>query len=450
MLLFFVRARLLFVGPRYPGIHLLNAGVGLRFRRTSINTIHPGFPSDSRRRPLAVGLGQRALTVHQRSLVPRPIVSRRDGPSSHLDATGDREVVYCHACAAEWYRDEHGLTCPACQGDIIEIVIPGNDPRGFNNHHRSSASTSLNIPLPGFHVDSDPDEAGGEEPLGGDHGLVYSRNIGERLGLGHSHPLMELVVQRFINIVNNFGGFHVPEVPPGRQSHPHFHQDERSDDFDIPLHRPYYHQYGFAQQRIHQTTFRNRPFRVGTESITPVPRHHGDVPPMEGIEDPFQEYRQLTLINRLFPNIFRDLASPGSDRQHPDPRVGHQHAFRSLQDMMGLLSPANAMAGDAVYSQDALDRIISNLMDASPQSNTAPPASEEAIRNLERKPADNEMLAGETKTKCSICIDEIQEGDMGLFLPCKHWFHENLCRLNERSENNGSPGGAARGSFRSA
>lgn len=134
---------------------------------------------------------------------------------------------------------------------------------------------------------------------------------------------------------------------------------------------------------------------------------------------------------------------------------------------MGLLSPANAMAGDAVYSQDALDRIISNLMDASPQSNTAPPASEEAIRNLERKPADNEMLAGETKTKCSICIDEIQEGDMGLFLPCKHWFHENCvvlwlkehntcptCRTpiekNERSENNGSPGGAARGSFRSA
>lgn len=40
----------------------------------------------------------------------------------HLDATGDREVVYCHACANEWYRDNHGLTCPRCQGDIIEIV----------------------------------------------------------------------------------------------------------------------------------------------------------------------------------------------------------------------------------------------------------------------------------------------------------------------------------------
>lgn len=111
------------------------------------------------------------------------------------------------------------------------------------------------------------------------------------------------------------------------------------------------------------------------------------------------------------------------------------------------------MAGDAVYSQEALDRIISNLMEANPQSNAAPPATDEALKNLERKPVSKEMLAHESKTECSICIDDINEGDMALFLPCKHWFHEDcvvmwlkehntcpICRTpiekNDRSPNN--------------
>jgi Zn finger protein HypA/HybF involved in hydrogenase expression len=50
------------------------------------------------------------------------MASRGISPDGHLDATGDREVVYCHACAHEWYRDEHGLICPSCQGEITEIV----------------------------------------------------------------------------------------------------------------------------------------------------------------------------------------------------------------------------------------------------------------------------------------------------------------------------------------
>lgn len=44
------------------------------------------------------------------------------GGGRHLDATGSREVVFCHQCENEWYQDEHGLVCPACEGEIIEIV----------------------------------------------------------------------------------------------------------------------------------------------------------------------------------------------------------------------------------------------------------------------------------------------------------------------------------------
>lgn len=133
---------------------------------------------------------------------------------------------------------------------------------------------------------------------------------------------------------------------------------------------------------------------------------------------------------RIFSNVLRDMGQADGEPEHPGLGGGRPQGFiRSLQDLLGLLNPANAVVGDAVYSQEALDRIISSLMEANPQSNAAPPASEDAIRNLERKPVDKEMLANESKTECSICIDEIKMGDMALFLPCKHWFHEDCVVL---------------------
>lgn len=90
-----------------------------------------------------------------------------------------------------------------------------------------------------------------------------------------------------------------------------------------------------------------------------------------------------------------------------------------------MVDPANARHGDAVYSQEALDRIISNLMEANPQSNAAPPASENAIAKLERKKVDEELKAKEGgKAECTVCIDEVKVGEEVVVMPCKHWFHE--------------------------
>ena len=33
-----------------------------------------------------------------------------------------REIVFCHACSNEWLRDQHGLQCPECHSDAVEIV----------------------------------------------------------------------------------------------------------------------------------------------------------------------------------------------------------------------------------------------------------------------------------------------------------------------------------------
>jgi len=37
-------------------------------------------------------------------------------------AGNNRDLVFCHQCENEWYRDEHGLECPDCHSDVVEIV----------------------------------------------------------------------------------------------------------------------------------------------------------------------------------------------------------------------------------------------------------------------------------------------------------------------------------------
>lgn len=120
----------------------------------------------------------------------------------------------------------------------------------------------------------------------------------------------------------------------------------------------------------------------------------------------------------------RDLGPPHDQQQGGPPPF-----LRGLQELIGFLNPAHAIAGDAVYSQEALDRIISNLMETNPQSNAAPPASEDALNKLERRPVDKDMLEGESKVECPICIDDMKEGDISVFLPCKHFFHQDCVVL---------------------
>lgn len=95
--------------------------------------------------------------------------------------------------------------------------------------------------------------------------------------------------------------------------------------------------------------------------------------------------------------------------------------FALLQRMM---DPANAAHGDAVFSQEALDRVITQLMEQH-QGSTAPgPAPESAIKSLPKKKVDKDMLDDNGKAECSICMDSVEVGDQVTLLPCTHWFHQ--------------------------
>ncbi|KPM37106.1 hypothetical protein AK830_g9463 [Neonectria ditissima] len=357
------------------------------------------------------------------------------GQHGHLDATAGRDVVFCHACSNEWYRDSHGLECPRCGGEITEIIEPDNDPRDLDQDHHSSASTSPEIaPLRFTEDNSDPEEADITEQLG-PNGFTYRRSVRNDPEHHHHHnPNVDPVLARFLDMIQGLGG-------PG---HP------RSNIFPPGS----INQEPLAQPRIQRTTFTSGSFGGGTTSVTIVSGPLAGGQPGVPI-DPFQSYApsipsqpqrpgglRVTSISmtmganhpcRIFSNIVRDVGPPGDGNQAGPEGTGggppRLPFIRSLQDILNLINPGNAVAGDAVYSQEALDRIITGLMEANPQSNAAPPATESALQNLTRKLVNKEMLGSDGKTECTICIDEMKEGETVIFLPCKHWFHEDCVVL---------------------
>jgi division protein 1 len=134
-------------------------------------------------------------------------------------------------------------------------------------------------------------------------------------------------------------------------------------------------------------------------------------------------------------NMFGQMAPPPGD----DPREGREGVGAGLQGLLAaLLNPRNARHGDAVYSQEALDQIISTLMEQHPTSNAPGPAPPEAIAALPKKLLDEELLGPEGKGECSVCMDDVHIGDEVVMLPCSHWFHE-ACASAWLGEHNTCP-----------
>ncbi|KAG6017146.1 hypothetical protein E4U43_002205 [Claviceps pusilla] len=330
----------------------------------------------------------------------------------HLDAGAGREVVYCHACSHEWFRDDHGLDCPRCESDITEIISPENDPRDLAP---SSTPSSPDLPPSRHADDSDPDEADIEEHMG-PQGIRFRRSTRSRSDQRHHDPSIDPVFERFYDMIQNFGQAGSTTRAGGSSIF------GRANDET------------FVAPRIQRTTFTSGTLGGGTASVTIFSspaftvrvgnsgegQQGGEHQDQEGA-DPFQT---------LFSNIIRDIPPPSASGGEQGRPTGPQPGFaRGLQEILNLFHPANAMVGDAVYSQEAFDSIITQLMEANPQSNAAPPASEEALLKLDRRPVDRQMLEPEGEVECSICIDEMKIGETAVFLRCKHWFHEDCVVL---------------------
>jgi E3 ubiquitin-protein ligase RNF115/126 len=100
-----------------------------------------------------------------------------------------------------------------------------------------------------------------------------------------------------------------------------------------------------------------------------------------------------------------------------------------IMALFGQMMAGNGQAGDAVYSQEALDRIISQLMEQNTSSNAPAPASQDDINSLPRKHVTVDMLGPEGTAECSICMEEVNIGEEVAELPCHHWFHHGCVAM---------------------
>ena len=126
----------------------------------------------------------------------------------------------------------------------------------------------------------------------------------------------------------------------------------------------------------------------------------------------------LRILGSLIQSI-NSLNNNGSpERNDPNTTVSPLHSLFAQ-----LFNPANAAHGDAVYTEEALDRVISQIMEQANGASAPGPASAEAISRLPQKAADKSMMGSDGKAECSVCMDSVSLGDTVTVLPCRHWFH---------------------------
>ncbi|KAJ5991411.1 hypothetical protein N7499_003827 [Penicillium canescens] len=314
----------------------------------------------------------------------------------------DSDRMFCHACGGVWLKDEaHGLTCPHCESDFTEIVeIPPDIPPDSPPEHAASLSQPRVSPW-GDHnpwgIDEELPGTPSRDIPSGFH-RTYTSPDGRftfsstTLGTGHSsspraygsNAGIPMMMQNFDSIIR---GLVEPTNQPARGL-------GLDDNFNpSPFGWPDYERVGDHQPGPASPDLSPR------NADAPQPRAHQPV----GLAD-------------LIEAIRADLGTPTTratrrDRQTPNP--------------LAILSALLNMSpnGDAVYSQEELDRVITSLIENTGPGTAPPPASGSAIRSLPKRKVDRDMMGPENNAECSICMDAVELGTEVTVLPCEHWFH---------------------------
>ncbi|KAI0022520.1 hypothetical protein F4780DRAFT_777585 [Xylariomycetidae sp. FL0641] len=334
--------------------------------------------------------------------------------SDHLDATQGREVVYCHGCHHEWYKDEqsNNLDCPRCHGEITEIVSLDNDPRvadqddflpAFDRqHHRY------------YDSESDPEEADIEDHIahgpGGffGHRGVFAPPRSDHEARRRPRPDNEQdISDRFSELFGAaMGG-------PSMYGHP---EPMFRNAQDGPQRVTY--------QRISGPGFTGgiSSFSITTGSGPQRMRHAGGpgAPPV-GPDDVF---------HRIFETLFDNLGPPPMPGHEQAPHTAADRASRIRSMPLELSNVLEHLSG-LFMSQEDFDRFVQTTADENRQSNGVPPASEDAIKNLPRKKLDEEMLGPELKGECTICMDDVKVGDEVMVLPLLRNDDDRICGNEE-------------------
>ena len=330
------------------------------------------------------------------------------------------ERVFCYQCENEWDRAHGGLQCPRCESEFVEIVcLPDGISYTANQVQLSSGSrpdaddppevapespTSIDDdrPFP-FLRDHNPWRSPAPDPDEGDIRRIHFN------GGGGSHGTFQYYTRTY---------------PTGRQQNwdSGSGNDPAADDTMRNFHSMVNNILGGGgRMGPGNSTFtgainingRTTQFGSGTRDAG-FPGPAGPPEYDNNIPTPSTSFTnsETSLFSMLFPG-----GAPRGAEQGPMGGAGGPLGMLSL-----LLDPRNARSGDAVFSQEAFDRVMSQLMEQNQQTG-APPASEDLINRLPKKQLEKSMAGDDGKAECSICMDNVELDTEVTILPCNHWFH---------------------------
>lgn len=357
------------------------------------------------------------------------------------NAPQQRDTVFCHECENEWYRDEHGISpCPECGSDFTEVIEPDHDPR--DDHIEPQPQHQHGE----FYAAPDPDEEDIDD-------IQWTRDgNGNMTGRGTIHRTITVDQngqptggeQGVGGILGGLGQYIQGLI--GQQLQPQQQQQDQQRQAGQDANTP---QGGNAASAPGSprggggTNVRHIHGPWGSMTIATssnmtgnlYPRNANGPQPFQGQPDHIEQMMQQMLMN-IMP------MGPGGQQMHPPPpgmifaQPGMPPPFLAggpapggffpaniFQLLGGMGMPGGGVHGDAVYSQEALDRIITQLMEQHHAGNAPGPATEAAIKALPTKRIDVPDLGDNGKAECSICMDEVDVGTEVTVLPCSHWFH---------------------------
>jgi division protein 1 len=166
--------------------------------------------------------------------------------------------------------------------------------------------------------------------------------------------------------------------------------------------------------------------RPGAPPASPPPLRPRDA---NGPQQPQQVVDPLPGIMSQFFPLQAGSRSPGppgmrDDDIPPNPLMGMMRMILSGYPLMNV-----AGHGDAAYSQEEFDRIMSQLLEQAQQGGGAPPASQQEIATIPKKTVTQEWLDTQDSKECTICMEEAQLGTEISELWCQHWFHQDCIKM---------------------
>ncbi|KAL2265319.1 hypothetical protein VTJ83DRAFT_6419 [Remersonia thermophila] len=374
-----------------------------------------------------------------------------------MDDHSNRDEMYCHACHHQWQRDGESMDCPACNSPSTEIIDPEYDPRHFHGRRHETSVPGAPEPQqrPTSTAESRPGPATTTPAQHPENAATESSTANTTNTTNSAAPQTQTQSQEPPRVTFRFRTINWPPVtyfsfvvPPVSAPAPAPAPAPENPSPTAESNAPLTQNAAPAQNAMPPTGNASQgPGGFELFGINFVPLFHfvPFVPTGNntGAGEPNPAAQQTPTHHtqpQPQPQPQQQQQQQQQQQPHSQPQPGQQTPptfspipVQLLATLIAALAnpAAGGVFGDAVYTQEAFERILTQLREQSPQGG-APPASQKALDRLRAR----EVVLDEATLKtarfhdprCVVCVEDMAVGDRAVVLPCEHLFHGDCVR----------------------